>query len=82
MPRYYLTFGYATPYRDSYQIIHAPDHHTARVLAFDEHKTRWAFLYDESEKAEAIDHYGLSPLLKELGAPGFPEGPEIIGVPV
>ena len=69
MPRYYLTFGYSTPYRDSYQIIHSPDYAKARELAFEEHGRHWAFLYDEKEKAEAVDHYSLSPLLKQLGDP-------------
>ena len=67
MPTFYLTFGYATPYGDNYQTIHAPDYHSARQLAFDKHGNHWAFCYDEDDKPDAIDKYNLTPLPEVLG---------------
>ncbi len=41
-----------------YVTIHAPDHNTARAKMFaSKYGKKWAFLYDESEKAEALDQY-------------------------
>lgn len=39
--------------------IEAPDRETARAKMFaSKHGKQWAFLYDESEKPDAIDQYG------------------------
>ncbi len=41
-----------------YVTIEAPDRETAREKMFDsEYGTQWAFLYDESEKPEALDYF-------------------------
>ncbi len=41
-----------------YVTIEAPDRETAREKMFDsEYGTQWAFLYDENEKAEALDAF-------------------------
>ena len=67
MPTFYVTFGYATDKGDNYQVIHAPDYGAARQAAFDRWGKHWAFIYDEADKADAIDKYGLTPLSETIG---------------
>lgn len=66
MPTFYLTFGYDTPYRHSYQRVHAPDYIKARETAFAEHGRNWAFLYEADEFKDQPKDYDLTPLRKEL----------------
>lgn len=58
MPKYYATLCLGDG--GGYVEITASDRETARTAMFNsKYGTRWAFLYDESEKAEAIDQFNV-----------------------
>ena len=69
MPNFYATFGGGSDNCRRYQIIKAPDRQAARALMFLHHGSAWAFLYDEMDKAKAIDAYDLTPLDNVLEKP-------------
>jgi hypothetical protein len=61
MKKFYATFGYNL-FPNSHNLyveIHAEDYAEARKKMFERYGQKWAFLYEESQKKEAIDRWGL-----------------------
>lgn len=69
MEKFYITFGYDSPFKKSYVIIHA-DYETARSIALEGFKY-WANIYSEDEwnkyEVPMSDKYNLT-LLCEIEA--------------
>jgi hypothetical protein len=62
MANFYFTFGYGTPYRNSYIRIEAEDAGEARERMVELHGLKWAFQYDEKSFTGQAERFGLTEL--------------------
>ncbi len=57
--KFYVTYGFGYNLRDCYSEIEAESKDAARKIAFDITKSKFAFIYPESEFDSAIKRHGL-----------------------
>jgi hypothetical protein len=58
--KWFVTFGFGTPYAHQYAKLESVGYEAARAEAFERFGRNWAFLYPQNELQDQIKAYGLT----------------------